>query len=112
MDFYLRTGLSGVDRFGGILLMVAQPFDQHSRFFEKDGYAWCENCHKNRFSPKCKRCRRPVTETGVVALGANWHAECFCCAVSLPSPTGPKEYEESEIWVLGLTRMAGVQRSD
>ncbi|KAJ9647824.1 hypothetical protein H2199_001599 [Coniosporium tulheliwenetii] len=49
------------------------PFDSQTPFVEKDGYAWCVNCHTNRFSTKCKKCRKPVTDTVVKALGAEWH---------------------------------------
>lgn len=49
---------------------------------EKDGYAWCVGCYQNRYSGKCKKCKKPVTETVVKALGGEWHEECFCCTVS------------------------------
>ncbi|KAI9699043.1 MAG: hypothetical protein M1836_003232 [Candelina mexicana] len=55
------------------------PFDSSTPFVEKEGYAWCINCHTNRFSNKCKKCRRPVTDMVLKALGAEWHAQCFCC---------------------------------
>ncbi|KAI9881058.1 MAG: hypothetical protein M1830_008940 [Pleopsidium flavum] len=55
------------------------PFDSATPFVEKDGYAWCINCHTNRYSTKCRKCRRPVTDMVVKALGAEWHADCFCC---------------------------------
>ena len=59
------------------------PFDAQTPFVEKDGYAWCVGCHTNRYSTKCRKCRRPVTEVVVKALGAEWHQECFVCMVSL-----------------------------
>ena len=59
------------------------PFDAKTPFVEKNGYAWCVGCHAGKFSGKCKGCRKPVVEGGVSALGAEWHAECFCCVVSL-----------------------------
>ncbi|KAF2869816.1 hypothetical protein BDV95DRAFT_497053 [Massariosphaeria phaeospora] len=55
------------------------PFDSSTPFVEKDGYAWCVGCHTNRYSTKCKKCRKPVTDTVVKALGAEWHMGCFCC---------------------------------
>lgn len=55
------------------------PFDSSTPFVEKDGYAWCVGCHTNRYSTKCKKCRKPVTDTVVKALGAEWHTRCFCC---------------------------------
>jgi hypothetical protein len=57
------------------------PFDSSTPFVEKDGYAWCVNCHTHRYSTKCKKCRKPVTDTVVKALGAEWHMGCFCCMV-------------------------------
>ncbi len=58
------------------------PFDAKTPFVEKNGYAWCVGCHAGKFSGKCKGCRKAVVEGGVSALGAEWHAECFCCVVS------------------------------
>ncbi|KAK3114036.1 hypothetical protein LTR53_008046 [Teratosphaeriaceae sp. CCFEE 6253] len=55
------------------------PFDAHTPFVEKEGYAWCVGCHTNRFSGKCRGCRKPVTDVVVKALGADWHESCFVC---------------------------------
>ncbi|ORY06488.1 hypothetical protein BCR34DRAFT_543210 [Clohesyomyces aquaticus] len=55
------------------------PFDSSTPFVEKEGYAWCVGCHTNRYSAKCRKCRRPVTDMVVKALGGEWHAGCFCC---------------------------------
>ncbi|KAJ4296508.1 hypothetical protein N0V90_006553 [Kalmusia sp. IMI 367209] len=55
------------------------PFDSSTPFVEKDGYAWCVDCHTNRYSTKCRKCRKPVTDTVVKALGSEWHIGCFCC---------------------------------
>ncbi|KAK7529068.1 LIM domain protein [Phyllosticta citriasiana] len=55
------------------------PFDSSTPFVEKDGYAWCVDCHTNRYSTKCKKCRKPVTDTVLKALGAEWHPDCFVC---------------------------------
>lgn len=57
------------------------PFDAKTPFVEKDGYAWCVGCHAGRFSGKCKGCKKPVVDGGVIALGGEWHVECFCCVV-------------------------------
>jgi paxillin len=65
------------------------PFEQTTPYVEKDGYAWCVCCHTNRFSTKCKGCRKPVTDMVVKALGAEWHEGCFCCHVSPSGPSGP-----------------------
>ena len=57
------------------------PFDASTPFVEKEGFAWCVDCHSRRFSGKCAGCRRPVTDTVVQALGKEWHETCFCCKV-------------------------------
>lgn len=57
------------------------PFDNSTPFVEKDGYAWCVGCHTNRYSSKCRKCRKPVTDLVVKALGADWHDGCFKCLV-------------------------------
>ncbi|KAH9835514.1 LIM domain-containing protein [Teratosphaeria destructans] len=55
------------------------PFDSSTPFVEKDGYAWCVGCHTNRYSSKCRKCRKPVTDVVVKALGFDWHGGCFVC---------------------------------
>ncbi|KAF1968622.1 hypothetical protein BU23DRAFT_540865 [Bimuria novae-zelandiae CBS 107.79] len=55
------------------------PFDSSTPFVEKEGYAWCVGCHTNRYSTKCRKCRKPVTDTVVKALGSEWHVGCFVC---------------------------------
>ncbi|KAF7185007.1 LIM domain-containing protein C4F6.12 [Pseudocercospora fuligena] len=55
------------------------PFDSTTPFVEKDGYAWCVGCHTNRYSSKCRKCKKPVTDVVVKALGSDWHANCFVC---------------------------------
>ncbi|KAF2159089.1 hypothetical protein M409DRAFT_71218 [Zasmidium cellare ATCC 36951] len=55
------------------------PFDSSMPFVEKDGYAWCVGCHTNRYSSKCRKCKKPVTDVVVKALGTDWHSECFVC---------------------------------
>lgn len=57
------------------------PFDSSMPFVEKDGYAWCVGCHTNRYSSKCRKCRKPVTDVVVKALGSDWHSNCFTCMV-------------------------------
>ena len=57
------------------------PFDANTPFVEKDGYAWCVNCHCKRFSGKCAGCKRPIVDMVVKALEREWHEGCFCCRV-------------------------------
>ena len=58
------------------------PFDPQTPFVEKNGYAWCVNCHACKFNGKCKGCRKPVVTEGIRALDADWHGGCFVCSVS------------------------------
>ncbi|MCJ1382171.1 hypothetical protein MMC17_005283 [Xylographa soralifera] len=55
------------------------PFDASTPFVEKDGFAWCVDCHSRRFSGKCAGCRKPITDMVVKALGKEWHERCFSC---------------------------------
>ena len=57
------------------------PFDANTPFVEKDGYAWCVNCHCKRFSGKCAGCKKPIVDMVVKALEREWHEGCFCCRV-------------------------------
>ena len=63
------------------------PFDSATPFVEKDGYAWCVGCHTNRYSSKCRKCRKPVIDTVLKALGYDWHGSCFVCTVRLVPKT-------------------------
>ena len=59
------------------------PFDANTPFVEKDGFAWCVDCHSRRFSGKCAGCRKPIINMVVKALGREWHDVCFCCKVCI-----------------------------
>lgn len=61
------------------------PFDAKTPFVEKDGFAWCVNCHAGRFSGKCQGCRKPIVDQGIKALGGEWHEGCFRCVVCVLS---------------------------
>ena len=58
------------------------PFEKDVPFVEKEGFAWCVECHTKRYSGKCAGCRKAVTDVVVNALGKEWHENCFCCKVS------------------------------
>ncbi|PKY05208.1 LIM domain protein [Aspergillus campestris IBT 28561] len=56
------------------------PFDQDTPFVEKDGFAWCLQCHSRRTAPRCLACKKPVLEDVVIsAVGGQWHDSCFNC---------------------------------
>ena len=68
------------------------PFDASTPFVEKDGFAWCVDCHSKRFSGKCAGCRKPVMDVVVKALGKEWHERCFCCKVGFLFPYNTAQY--------------------
>lgn len=76
------------------------PFDAKTPFVEKDGYAWCVGCHAGRFSEKCKGCRKPVVDGGLMALGGEWHAECFCCVVSVTEMDQKYSWKQDRLTML------------
>ncbi|KAL4953901.1 hypothetical protein BDW69DRAFT_164264 [Aspergillus filifer] len=56
------------------------PFNSSTPFVEKDGYAWCLNCHSRRTAPNCAGCKKPVLDDVVItAVGGKWHDDCFNC---------------------------------
>ena len=60
------------------------PFGPGATHIEKDGYAWCVSCQTRRTerrAPKCRACGKAVIGQYVRALAAEWHDDCFRCAV-------------------------------
>ncbi|CAG8006330.1 unnamed protein product [Penicillium olsonii] len=56
------------------------PFDSQTPFVEKDGFAWCLNCHSRRTAPRCLGCKKHVLDEVVItAIGGQWHEQCFNC---------------------------------
>jgi len=52
-------------------------------FHVEDGNPYCIKCWNELFTTKCYGCEFPIepSDRWVEALGQNWHAECFNCAV-------------------------------
>ncbi|PYH99131.1 LIM domain protein [Aspergillus ellipticus CBS 707.79] len=56
------------------------PFNAEKPFVEKDGFAWCLQCHSRRTAPRCLGCKKPVLDDVVIsAIGGQWHDHCFVC---------------------------------
>ncbi|EAW10655.1 LIM domain protein [Aspergillus clavatus NRRL 1] len=56
------------------------PFNSQTPFVEKDGFAWCLQCHSRRTAPRCLGCKQPVLDDVVIsAVGGQWHDQCFVC---------------------------------
>ncbi|PYH42112.1 LIM domain protein [Aspergillus saccharolyticus JOP 1030-1] len=56
------------------------PFSSEKPFVEKDGFAWCLQCHSRRTAPRCLGCKKPVLDDVVIsAIGGQWHDQCFVC---------------------------------
>ncbi|KAI9470885.1 MAG: hypothetical protein EXX96DRAFT_586086 [Benjaminiella poitrasii] len=57
-----------------------KPFDEEANFLEHDGHAYCEKDYYKQFGKSCKGCEEIITGDFLVALGGEWHKECFVCA--------------------------------
>ncbi|PYI24045.1 LIM domain protein [Aspergillus japonicus CBS 114.51] len=56
------------------------PFSSEKPFVEKDGFAWCLQCHSRRTAPRCLGCKKPVLDDVVIsAIDGQWHDQCFVC---------------------------------
>ncbi|KAJ5810096.1 uncharacterized protein N7503_002314 [Penicillium pulvis] len=56
------------------------PFSSTTPFVERDGFAWCLNCHSRRTAARCMGCKQHVLDDVVVnAIGGQWHERCFNC---------------------------------
>lgn len=56
------------------------PFNSQTPFVEKDGFAWCLQCHSRRTAPRCRGCKQNVMDEVVIsAIGGQWHDRCFVC---------------------------------
>ncbi|KAJ6004476.1 hypothetical protein N7522_006121 [Penicillium canescens] len=56
------------------------PFNSQTPFVEKDGFAWCLQCHSRRTAPRCLGCKQHVMDEVVItAIGGQWHERCFNC---------------------------------
>ncbi|NWS63790.1 LPXN protein, partial [Chunga burmeisteri] len=49
-------------------------------FFERGGWAYCEEDYHQTFSPRCAYCAGPIREKVLTALDQTWHPEHFFCA--------------------------------
>ncbi|GAA5812884.1 hypothetical protein MFLAVUS_006343 [Mucor flavus] len=57
-----------------------KPFDEETDFLEHEGHAYCEKDYFKRFGKTCKGCEETITDGFLVALGGEWHKDCFVCA--------------------------------
>jgi len=56
------------------------PFGATTPFIVRDKYPWCEKCYENKYAPKCAKCRKPVLDEVLNAMGKTWHPSgCFVC---------------------------------
>eukprot|EP00993_Chasmostoma_nieuportense_P002400 NODE_3199_length_1012_cov_67.338983_g3054_i0.p1 GENE.NODE_3199_length_1012_cov_67.338983_g3054_i0~~NODE_3199_length_1012_cov_67.338983_g3054_i0.p1 ORF type:complete len:313 (+),score=77.33 NODE_3199_length_1012_cov_67.338983_g3054_i0:66-941(+) len=61
---------------------------QDDTIVEFQGLLFHPHC---RPTPTCEGCEQPIAEGGVRAIGANWHSECFRCAMC-QAPLLDKEF--------------------
>ena len=57
-----------------------KPFNEDTNFLEHNGHAYCEKDYYKQFGKTCKGCEEIITDDFLVALGGEWHKECFVCA--------------------------------
>ncbi|XP_054165589.1 zinc finger protein 808-like isoform X3 [Oppia nitens] len=64
-----------------------------NNYMEKSGKPYCVEDYHNLFSPKCSECNLPIEGKPLIALGRQWHPNCFkCCQCAVPlSPNNFKE---------------------
>ncbi|KAJ6014650.1 hypothetical protein N7540_009241 [Penicillium herquei] len=56
------------------------PFNSTTPFVEREGFAWCLDCHSRRTASRCMGCKQHVLDDVVVtAIGGQWHDHCFVC---------------------------------
>lgn len=77
----MKSGHSQCSFHSFLLLCLCRAVDEGREYTVHNGHAYCSKCHVNLRYPKCKKCRKPLTENGVEILGGKWHWECFTCAV-------------------------------
>eukprot|EP01091_Cochliopodium_minus_P006674 TRINITY_DN16683_c0_g1_i1.p1 TRINITY_DN16683_c0_g1~~TRINITY_DN16683_c0_g1_i1.p1 ORF type:complete len:401 (-),score=122.82 TRINITY_DN16683_c0_g1_i1:70-1272(-) len=65
-------------------------------FFVKDNKAYCENCYKSSFLPKCSRCKKEIEGKYLKALNQDFHEKCFNCSVCNTSFSDGKFYEKDD----------------
>jgi len=63
-------------------------------FFVKDNKAYCENCYKTSFLPKCSRCSKEIEGKYLKALNQDFHESCFNCHKCNQSFSDGKFYEK------------------
>lgn len=51
-------------------------------------HAYCGPCHLKLHSPRCRACKKPVTEDGIVAMGSSYHRDCWTCSVRARTSLG------------------------
>ncbi|CAG2121204.1 unnamed protein product, partial [Medioppia subpectinata] len=66
-----------------------------SNFMEKNGKPYCEDDYHKLFSPKCSECLLPIRGTPLVAMGRQWHPNCFKC-YQCGIPLSPNNFKEKD----------------
>jgi len=48
-------------------------------FYESEGKGYCEDCHNEKFLPKCYACKQPIADSYAAALDKQYHHHCLRC---------------------------------
>jgi len=49
-------------------------------FYEENNKGWCQNCHQDKFLPKCDVCHNSIPDEYISVLGKKLHSSCLKCA--------------------------------
>jgi paxillin len=49
-------------------------------YHERDGKAYCRQCHAEAYAPRCGGCSTPIIDNYISSLDRQWHPTCFVCA--------------------------------
>jgi len=85
--------------------VCGKTFENEKIFEGEDGQAYCSEDFAKTFAPKCVACEKSIFGEYKLALGRNWHKECFICdtcrvpldAIFYPSDDG-QIYCHEHIW--------------
>ncbi|XP_034666229.1 transforming growth factor beta-1-induced transcript 1 protein-like [Drosophila subobscura] len=71
------------------------PIDD-AAFNIQGGEPVCSACFMRLYTHNCAGCKQPILERTVVAMGENWHEECFCCDGACKKPLASQPFFERE----------------
>ena len=62
--------------------------ESKSKFYVKDTKPYCHTCFNDKFVKKCHICNLIIESEYIVAMGKNYHKECFTCMLCKTNLSG------------------------